>query len=164
MNKKEREEYKRDKIRNLWVYMGLSIRSIADLLNKDPEFIRKCGSISVPTVQYWIKKIKGELENAIDIDGMERFTAEFVRTSEFMDSEVDDLTNMINSPNIKMDDKIKLINLRHRVKVDQMTLLADRELPLTVKKYKKDRQKNLSLLPKEEPQMLDVKWQEDSQV
>lgn len=140
MDKKEREEYKKEKIRSLYIFQHFSLRAIAETLSNDPEFVRITGGkIAYPTVNYWVKQIKEELEKSTDSDGMERFVAEFIRKSEFMDGEISDLTKMIASPSLKMDDKIKLITLRHRIAVDQVTLLADRELPLTVKKYKKDR-------------------------
>jgi len=158
--KKKREDYKRDRIRYLYVYAHYSQKDIADLLNSDPEFKRKCGSISIPTVAYWIKKIKGELENAIDIDGLERFTAEFVRKSEFMDNEVSEVTKLLQDKGMKMEDRIKLMNMRHRMAVDQITLLADKELPLTVKKYKNDRKvftDRLNLITDEEQPKIEFK-------
>lgn len=165
MKLKDRQKYKRDRIRNLYVYQHKSLRDIADFLNNDPEFKRICGTIAVPTVQYWVSKIKKELDNAISIDGLERFTAEFVRASEFMDGTISDISKMLENPNLKQGEKITLINLRHRILIDKMTLLADRELPLTVKKYKKDREKFMKVLPMEpeDTPELDVKWPEDSQ-
>ena len=141
MNKKEREEFKRNKIRYLWVYQHLSYRDIADHLNNDPEFIRKCGKIAWPTVAYWVKKIKAEFENAIDSDAMEIFNAEFMRSIEFIDGEISDLTKIIDTMDLKPEEKLKYINMRHRMEIDQMTLLSDKALPLSVKKWKKDRQR-----------------------
>ena len=141
MKKKEREEFKRNKIRYLWVYQHLSYRDIADNLNNDPEFIRKCGKITHPTVAYWVKKIKAEFENSIDSDAMEIFNAEFMRSIEFIDGEISDLTKIIDTMDLKPEDKLKYINMRHRMEIDKMTLLSDKALPLSVKKWKKDRQK-----------------------
>jgi predicted DNA-binding ArsR family transcriptional regulator len=140
MKFKERVEYKRNRIRTLWTYEHLSIRDIAETLNSDPEFIRKCGKISVPSVQQHLTKIKREYENNIDSDGLERYTSEFARSVEFMDGEISDITKLLNDKELKHDERIKYLTLRHRIEVEKMTLLADREIPLTVKKYKKDRQ------------------------
>ncbi len=143
MNKKEREEFKRNKIRYLWVYQHLNYKDITEYLNSDPEFIRKCGKIAITTVAYWVnKKIKPELENAVDSDAMEVFNAEFTRSIEFIDGEISDITKILdNSNDMKPDERLKYINMRHRMEIDKMTLLADRALPLSVKKWKKDRQR-----------------------
>ena len=163
--KKKSELYKRDRIRNLYVYSHYTQKDITDALNNDAEFKRKCGSISQPTVAYWIKKIKAEMENAIDIDGLERFTAEFVRKSEFMDNEISEITKILEDKEIKMEDRIKLMNMRHRMSVDQITLLADKELPLTVKKYKADRKvftDRLNLITEDETPKIEFKNASDN--
>lgn len=139
MKYKEQKAFKRDKIRSLWIYNHHTIREIADILNKDPEFVHKCGKIAVPTVQYQLQKIKAEMELLIDGDDLEKFTAEFARSVEFQDGEISDCTKLIESPDIKLEDKIKLMGLRHKIEIDKMTLLSDRAVPLTVKKWKKDR-------------------------
>lgn len=142
MNKKERETFKRDKIRYLWVYQHLSYTDIADKLNSDPEFVRKCGKIAMTTVAYWVNnKIKPEFENAVNSDAMEVFNAEFMRSVEFIDGEISDLTKIIENEDLKPDDRLRYISMRHRMEIDKMTLLADKALPLSVKKWKKDRQR-----------------------
>ncbi len=144
MNKKEREDYKRNKIRYLYVYAHKNMKDIMITLNSDPEFTRKCGKIAYNTVAYWVnKKIKPELENAIDSDALETFNAEFTRSIEFIDGEISDLTKIIeDNPDMKPDDRLKYINMRHRMEIDKMTLLADRALPLAVKKWKTERTKH----------------------
>lgn len=149
MKHKERLAFKRDKIRRLWIYGHHTINEIAEILNKDPEFIHKCGKIAVPTVHYQLKKIKAELEQMIDGDDLEKFTAEFARSVEFQDGEISDCTKLIESPDIKLEDKIRLISLRHKIEIDKMTLLSDRAVPLTVKKWKNDRKELTNrILPK----------------
>ena len=112
MNKKEREEFKRSKIRYYWVYMHLTYKDIADKLNADPEFKHKCGHIAVPTVAYWVRKIKGEFESLIDNDAMEIFNAEFMRSVEFIDGEISDLTKLLDTMELSPDEKLKYINMR----------------------------------------------------
>lgn len=162
MNKKERETFKRDKIRYLWTAKHMSIRDMADYLNNDAEFVRKCGKISHPTVQYWLKKIKAEYENFIDEDAMEKFTAEFVRSVEFQDNEISTITKILEDPELKPSDRLAFLNLRHRIEIDKMTLLSDRALPLTVKKYKADRKKIIQHLKPVEEERPPLKWPEET--
>ena len=146
MNKKERETFKRDKIRYLWVYQHLTYKDIADNLNSDPEFIRKCGKIAITTVAYWVtKKIKPEYENAVNADAMEVFNAEFMRSVEFIDQEISDITKILKM-DLDDDSRLKYMNARHKMEIDKMTLLSDKALPLSVKKWKKDRQRLTSTL------------------
>lgn len=141
MNKKEKEEFKRNKIRYLYVYQHLSYKDIAEHLNQDPEFKRKCGSIAIPTVAYWVKKIRAEMESLIDGDAMEIFNAEFMRSVEFIDGEISDITKILDTQDLKPEERLKYINMRHRMEIDKMTLLSDRALPLSVKKWKADRKR-----------------------
>ena len=140
LTKAQRTEFKRDRIRKLWTYQHLNIADIVDTLNNDPEFVKKCGKTVYSTVQWNLKKIKAEYENNIDSDGLERYTAEFGRSVEFQDGEISDITKLLSDTSLPMKDQIALLTLRHRIEIDKMTLMADREIPLTVKKYKKDRQ------------------------
>lgn len=156
MNKKEREEYKRNKIRNLYVYAHKNMRDIMNTLNSDPEYIRKCGKIAYNTVAYWVnRKIKPELENAIDSDALETFNAEFTRSIEFIDGEISDITKILEeNEDMKPDDRLKYINMRHRMEIDKMTLLADRALPLAVKKWKTERTRHYGTIKKVDEEII----------
>lgn len=138
--KKERENFKRQKIYELYVYGNKEATAISKTLNQDAEFVRKCGKIPPISVRYWINKIKKELEHAVDSDGMERFVAEFTRKAMFFDKEISDITDLLEKQDLKLDERHKFMSLRHQIAKDSITILSDHELPLTVKKYKKDRE------------------------
>lgn len=140
LKQKERLAFRRDKIRKLYIYRHLTLQDITDHINGDPETVNKCGKTSRATVAYDLKKIKKEMENMVDGDGLDRYTAEFMRSCEFQDGEISDITKILaTNTDLSMKDKIALMQLRHRIEIDKMTLLSDREIPLTVKKLKKDR-------------------------
>lgn len=165
MKKKEREDYKRKRIRDLYVYAHKSLREIADILNNDHEFKRVCGHIAVPTVQYWVTKIKSELENAIGADAIEKYTAEYIRKMQFMDEEIDSISKMLESKSLKDDDRLKLMRFRHDVVKDELMMLQDHELPLAIKKMKNDRHKTVSnyTLIKDEEKPIPIEFKEVKQ-
>ena len=135
----------KNKIRDLYIFFHKSVRSITSELNSDQEFKRKYGTISVAGVQYHIKKIKEEYEHYIGEDAIDKYTAEFVRLQNSMDKELEDVDEMI----VKTEDedvKIKLMRLRHEIRLDKMKMLQDIELPMAVKKLKLERKKKYDTL------------------
>lgn len=146
MKYKERAAYKHDRIRALYIRSHGTIDDIVNTLNKDPEFIRLCGKISYASVQQHLSKIKREFEYSISDDAIEKYTAEYVRKMEFMDQEISDITNMLKNPNIKDDHRLKLMRFRHDVVKDEIEMLTNRELPLSIKKINNDRRAKLDKL------------------
>ena len=147
MKRKEIQTYKRDKIRDLYIYGGYNYKTIAEKLNQNPEFVRRCGEIPVTTVAWWInKKIKPEFESYVNADALEIFNADYMRSLEFMEGTISDISHILETEELKPDERIRYMSLRQKVKVEQMTLLADRALPLAVKKWKAQRKQYVGTL------------------
>jgi len=149
-NRQKRTDEVRSKIRDLYIFFHKSPSSITRELNEDQEFTRKYGTITVPGVNYHIQKIKSEYEQFIGEDAIDKYTAEFVRLQNSFDHELDDVDEMIKATEDE-DVRIKLMRLRHEIRLDKMKMLQDIELPLAVKKLKMERKKKLSTI-KEIPQ------------
>ena len=131
--------------------LNKQIRAIEKELNSDQDFTRKYGTITVPGVHYHIQKIKSEYEKYIGEDAIDKYTAEVVRLQNSFDAELDDVDEMIKATE-EEDIKIKLMRLRHEIRLDKMKMLQDIELPLAVKKLKLERKKKydtLEVVPKE---------------
>ena len=150
MNRKEKSEEIRNKIRDLYIFFHKSPSSIQRELSSDEEFIRKYGSITIPGVNYHIQKIKSEYEMYIGEDAIDKYTAEFVILQNSFDAELDDLDEMIKKTEDE-DVRIKLMRLRHEIRLDKMKMLQDIELPLAVKKLKLERKKKLDTIKTIEP-------------
>ena len=150
MNRKEKSEEIRNKIRDLYIFFHESPSSIQRELSSDEEFIRKYGSITIPGVNYHIQKIKSEYEMYIGEDAIDKYTAEFVRLQNSFDAELDDVDEMIKKTEDE-DVRIKLMRLRHEIRLDKMKMLQDIELPLAVKKLKLERKKKLDTIKTIEP-------------
>ena len=149
MRQKRTEEI-RTRIRDLYIFFHKSPSSITKELNEDNDFTRKYGTITVPGVNYHVQKIKAEYEQFIGEDAIDKYTAEFVRLQNSFDHELDDVDEMIKRTEDE-DVKIKLMRLRHEIRLDKMKMLQDIELPLAVKKLKLERKKKLTTI-KEIPQ------------
>ena len=141
----------RNKVRDLYIFFHKSASAIERELNASQEFTSKYGTITVPGVNYHIQKIKSEYEKYIGEDAIDKYTAEFVRLQNSFDAELDDVDEMIKATE-EEDIKIKLMRLRHEIRLDKMKMLQDIELPLAVKKLKLERKKKydtLEVVPKE---------------
>lgn len=136
----------REKIRNLYIYQGLSERGIVDRLNGDPEFIRKYSQISLAGVHYHIVRIRADFERSVSEDALDRYVADFIRLRERMDGEIDELNRMLANPNIDEELKLKIMRMKHDINIDQMKMLQDIELPISVKKLKRERTNKLGSL------------------
>ena len=154
MSRKEKSEEIRNKIRDLYIFFHKSPSSIQRELSSDQEFIRKYGSITIPGVNYHIQKIKSEYEMYIGEDAIDKYTAEFVRLQNSFDAELDDVDEMIKATE-EEDVRIKLMRLRHEIRLDKMKMLQDIELPLAVKKLKLERKKKLDTIKTVEPEQIE---------
>ena len=154
MSRKEKSEEIRNKIRDLYIFFHKSPSSIQRELSSDQEFIRKYGSITIPGVNYHIQKIKSEYEMYIGEDAIDKYTAEFVRLQNSFDAELDDVDEMIKKTEDE-DVRIKLMRLRHEIRLDKMKMLQDIELPLAVKKLKLERKKKLDTIKTVEPEQIE---------
>ena len=135
----------RDKIRDLYIFFHKSASAIERELNGDSNFVRRYGNITIPGVNYHIQKIKSEYERFIGEDAIDKYTAEFVRLQNSFDQELEDVDEMIRRTDSE-DVRIKLMRLRHEIRLDKMKMLQDIELPLAVKKLKLERNKKLKKL------------------
>ena len=137
----------RNVIRDKYIFFHMSATAIEKELNSDQDFTRKYGTITVPGVHYHIQKIKSEYEKYIGEDAIDKYTAEFVRLQNSFDKELEDVDEMIKRT--EDDDVIiKLMRLRHEIRLDKMKMLQDIELPLAVKKLKIERSKKYDTLKK----------------
>ena len=135
----------RDKIRDMYIFFHKSASAIERELNGDSDFVRRYGNITIPGVNYHIQKIKSEYERFIGEDAIDKYTAEFVRLQNSFDQELEDVDEMIRRTDSE-DVRIKLMRLRHEIRLDKMKMLQDIELPLAVKKLKLERNKKLKKL------------------
>lgn len=142
---KEVQEELKSKIRDLYIFFHKSARTIEAEVNEDPDFVKRFGKVPASTVQRYINKIKAEYEHYIGEDAIDKYTAEFVRLQNSMDQELDDIDNMIKETDNK-ELKIRLMRLRHEIRLDKMRMLQDIELPLAVKKLKLERSKKLNTI------------------
>ena len=151
LRNQDKSDEVRNKVRDLYIFFHKSASAIQKELNTNQEFISKYGTITVPGVNYHIQKIKSEYEKYIGEDAIDKYTAEFVRLQNSFDAELDDVDEMIKATE-EDDIKIKLMRLRHEIRLDKMKMLQDIELPLAVKKLKLERKKKydtLEVVPKE---------------
>ena len=156
MERKEKTEHIRNKIRDLYIFFHKSPSSIQRELCADEEFIRRFGTITIPGVNYHIQKIKSEYEQYIGEDAIDKYTAEFVRLQNSFDSELDDVDEMLKMTEDE-DVRIKLMRLRHEIRLDKMKMLQDIELPLAVKKLKIERKKKYDTIKTIEPEKIEDK-------
>src|SRR3990167_3881254 len=137
-NKRERLEL-RAKIKDLWV-LGFTHAKIAETLQT--KFNIK---ISEPGVRLHVIKIEKELESMISEDAIDKYVSEFVRMRTIFDNESEEMSKIIDTLSDddpkELEAKIKLINARHAVRLDKMKMLQDIELPIAIKKYKREREK-----------------------
>lgn len=121
----------REKIKDLWL-AGLTELKIGERL-----------SMPRSTVHLYISKIEKEMAHYMDEDTFLKYIAEFTRSRATMDREIEEIDAMIDTldNNVKGDKevKVRLLTLRHQIRLDKMRILQDLELPLAVKKFKKER-------------------------
>lgn len=125
-----------------YVWLGRGQSSILRKIEDDTDLQRRFGGeMSAAVISYHVKQILEELENSIDFDAMDKFVGEYLRYQQTIDSEISDVDGMINL--IDKEKKPDLWLSMKRFKKDlldsRIKALADHELPLAVKKFKKER-------------------------
>ena len=125
-----------------YVWLGRGQSAILRKIEDDPTLrMRFGGEMSAPVISYHVKQILEELENSIDFDAMDKFVGEYLRYQQTIDNEISDVDNMIGL--IDKEKKPDLWLSMKRFKKDlvdsRLKALADHELPLAVKKFKKER-------------------------
>lgn len=136
---------------DLWVYKNMGTSQIANYINSNVDLRSKFGEISKDGIYYHVVNIRNELENTVNEDALDSYVGEFIRAKEGLDNDVESIQKLIdseeNSQNPNKDILIKLMRLKHEIKVDKFKLLQDVELPIRVKKLKRERQRLASNLP-----------------
>ncbi len=134
---KELKEY----IFDHYVMFHESQRAIAREFNEDEKLIAKFGPVDLGTVHYHVKKIRLELENSLDFDALDRYTAEYVRFQHSIESEIEDVEKIIKLIDMDKEKEMWLKFKRHKKELMEVKLraLQDHELPLTVRKLKRER-------------------------
>lgn len=139
---------------DLWVYKSMGVTQIANYINSDTMMRSKYGEISSEGIYYHVVQIRNELEKTVNEDALDSYVGEFIRAKEGLDNDIDDIQKLINlerdAENPNKDLLIKLMRLRHDVKIDKFKLLQDVELPIRVKKLKRERERMIIPLITEE--------------
>ena len=121
----------------------MGTRQIANYINNDTSLRSEYGHISNEGVYYHIVNIRDELENTVNEDALDSYVGEFIRAKEGLDSDIEAVEDLISSEksseNPNPEIMIKLMKLKHEIKVDRFKLLQDVELPIRVKKLKRER-------------------------
>lgn len=125
-----------------YVWQGRGQSTILKKIQEDPALVRRFGGeMNAMTISDHVRKITEELENSVDFDAMEKFVGEYLRYQQTIDAEIGDMDAMIEL--IDKDKKPELWLSLKRFKKDlldsRLKALADHELPLAVKKFKKER-------------------------
>ena len=124
-----------------YVFLHMSERAIMRSINEDPKMLQKFGEITPPDIHYHVAKIKMELENTLDIDAIDKYTAEYVRFQNSIESEIEDTEEIIKLTDKEKEKEtwIKLKRLKKELMETKLRALQDHELPLVVRKLKKER-------------------------
>jgi hypothetical protein len=146
-----------------YVWQGRGQSTILKQIEDDSTLRQRFGGEFTPgLISYHVKQINEELENSVDFDAMDKFVGEYLRYQQSLDSEIGDLEEMIRL--VDKEKKPELWLSLKRFKKDlldaRIKALADHELPLAVKKYKKERQTNklgmFNLSKEDVPKMIEV--------
>lgn len=138
----------RDYIYDRYVMFHMSQRAITRSINESPELVRAYGHVGLSDVHYHVKKIRIDLENSLDFDALDRYTAEYVRFQHSIETEIEDLEEVIKLCDLNKEKEIWLRLKRHKKELMETKLkaLQDHELPLTVRKLKKERDSRTKIL------------------
>ncbi|MFQ5786685.1 MAG: hypothetical protein ACE5H1_01765 [Thermodesulfobacteriota bacterium] len=142
-----------DFIRIRYLFFSENSRNIANAINNNDKLTQKYGKTDHSSVEYHISKIKQEIEPLVTEDAIETYQAEFFRTQKAFEQEISELNDLIDIEEDK-DLKLKMMRMRHEIRVDNIKHITDARLPLAVAKFKKEREgqriKKLVMKPDEE--------------
>jgi hypothetical protein len=126
-----------------YIWQGRGQASIVRKIQEDPTLMQRFGGdVDPATVSYHVKQITEELENSIDFDAMDKFVGEFLRYQQTIDNEISDIDKVIELIDKEKKPDVWLAFKRFKKDLldSRIKALADHELPLAVKKFKKERQ------------------------
>ena len=131
-----------------WVYAHKNQSQICRMINEDPKLKDKFGEMDPSVVSYHVNQIRMELESSLDHDAIEKYTAEYVRFQHTIEQEIENVEKIIAlcDPNKEKETWIKLTRLKKDLIETKLRALQDHELPLTVKKLKLERGRNIKML------------------
>lgn len=136
---------------DLWVYKNMGLEQIANHINGDTQLRSEFGEITKDGVYYHVVKIREELEKTVNEDALDSYVGEFIRAKEGLDADIQAVQVLIDAEkqnaNSNPETLIKLMRLKHEIKVDRFKLLQDVELPIRVKKLKREREKLTNQFP-----------------
>jgi hypothetical protein len=135
-----------------WVFAHRNQNEICRMVNETPELRQKFGELDSSVVSYHVNQIRLELEQSLDHDAIEKYTAEYVRFQHSLESEIEDVENIVKLIDKEKEKEtwIKLKRLKKELIETKLKALQDHELPLTIKKYKAQRNlkiKTLKVIP-----------------
>ena len=152
---------------DLWVYKGMGTQQITNYINSDTQLRSKYGEVSEQGIYYHIVQIRDELEKTVNEDALDSYVGEFIRAKEGLDNDIQSVQDLIdiekNSPNPNIELIAKLMKLKHDIKVDKFKLLQDVELPIRVKKLKRERERLVNKTVKLEVKEIGVSQQGNSE-
>jgi len=124
-----------------YIFMHMSERAIMRSINENTALHSKFGDISPPDIHYHVAKIKIQLEETLDMDAIDKYTAEYVRFQTSIESEIEDVQGMLDCTNeTEKEVWIRLKRLKKELMETKLKALQDHELPLVVRKLKRERE------------------------
>jgi len=138
-------------LRTMWLLQGFSIRRMVREFNGNREYVNKYGTVSISAVTGYVKKFRRDAENWLDEDALEKYTGEFVRKQHTIDEQIDKLLSaqklLDQSDPKQLELFLKFENSIHQMHMNQIKMMSEIELVLTIKKYNKERRiKNETLI------------------
>lgn len=145
-----------------YIWMGKGASTIVRQIENDPKLSQKFGDVSPATLSYHVKAINEELEESVDYDAMDKFVGEYLRYQQSLDNEIGETEEIIKLIDKEKEPQMWLSLKRFKKDLldSRMKALADHELPLAVKKMKKERLANKNKILNLNP---DPKELEDAQ-
>ena len=131
----------RDYIYNEWTFKQRNAYQIAEQINGDSELMSKFGKTTPRGVKYHIDIIREEFEKTISETALDTYVGEFIRMRQGFEQDIASYDDLIVLAHEKEDLELelKIRRARHEVKMDNFRMLQDAELPLQIKKLKKER-------------------------
>jgi len=137
-------------IMKYWAFSGWSAKKISEEFDRDVELHKEFGSVSIPSVEEHIRRIRLEFETAVDEDALEKYTSEFVRKQHQYDNQLEALENMqraIDTDDLKGKELwLKFESQRTAILDKQIKMMSDVELVLMVKQMNAKRRKEIKTL------------------
>jgi len=139
----------RDIVYTLYVTNHMSEPACMNFINDEKNgYLGRIGKVGVSDIHYHIVKIRIDLDNSLDLDALSRYTAEYVRIQYALEHEIEDVEKTIRLIDPKENPAVwgSLKRLKKELMIDKIRVLQDHELPLTVRQFKKERDKKFKTI------------------